>query len=77
MTVGSKVQVWHGSAKHTSGGLTKGDLMKYKGRIVSKKKHKQGMFAIKYLRAAGYKTKKGEFKIFRRKGGRKGRGKKH
>jgi hypothetical protein len=37
--VGSRAQVWHGTAKHTSGGLTKSDLMKSHGRIVSKKKH--------------------------------------
>ena len=27
-TVGSKAQVYHGTAKHTSGGLTKKDLVK-------------------------------------------------
>lgn len=44
--VGSHAQVWHGTAKHTSGGLTKADLMKNKyGRIVSVKKHKLGMRA--------------------------------
>ena len=37
--VGSKAQVFHGNAKHTSGNLEKKDLMKNKhGRIVSKKK---------------------------------------
>lgn len=41
--VGSRAEVWHGNAKHTSGGLTKKDLMKNKyGRIVSKKKHALG-----------------------------------
>lgn len=35
--VGSRAQVFHGTAKHTSGGLTKSDLMKKNGRIVSKK----------------------------------------
>lgn len=39
MAVGSRAQVWHGSARHTSGGLKKGDLMMNKhGRIVSKAK---------------------------------------
>ena len=38
--VGSRVQVWHGTAKHTSGGLTREDLVKNKwGRIVSLEKH--------------------------------------
>ena len=41
--VGTKVQVWNGTAKHTAGGLTKDQLMKNKrGNIVSKKKHAHG-----------------------------------
>ena len=41
-TVGTKAQVFHGTAKHTSGGLTKKDLMQTKkGRIVSRKKHRR------------------------------------
>lgn len=64
--VGSKVQVWNGTAKHTSGGLRKGDLMKNKGRIVSKKKHAAGKKAIKNLIRLGYKAKKGTFKLFKR-----------
>ena len=67
VTTGSKVQVWHGTAKHTSGGLTKKDLMKHKGRIVSRKKHAAGKKAIKNLRKAGYIAKKGTFKLFRKK----------
>ena len=66
---GSKAEVWHGSAKHTSGGLTKKDLMKTKkGRIVSKKKHAAGKRAIKTLRKLGYISKKGSFKLFVKKG---------
>jgi len=66
--VGSKAQVFHGQAKHTSGGLEKKDLMKTrKGRIVSKKKHALGKKAIKRLTKAGYKAKKGTFKLFRKK----------
>jgi len=43
ITTGTKAQVFHGSAKHTSGGLTKADLMKNKhGRIVSRAKHAAG-----------------------------------
>jgi len=43
-TVGSNAQVWHGTKLKTPGGLTKDDLMKTsKGRIVSKKKHAQGL----------------------------------
>jgi hypothetical protein len=65
-SVGSKAQVWHGTAAHTSGGLTRKDLMKTKkGRIVSKKKHSIGMRRIKTLRKLGFKAKKGTFKLFR------------
>jgi hypothetical protein len=60
-TIGTRAQVWHGTAKKTSGGLTKSDLMKNKaGRIVSRAKHntaKKEMRLVKY----GYGTKKGEF----------------
>ena len=63
--VGSRAEVFHGSAKHTSGGLRKKDLMKTKsGRIVSRKKHMQGKKTIKRLFALGYKPKKGTFKLF-------------
>jgi len=67
--VGSKAQVWNGNAKHTSGGLTRKDLMKHKGRIVSRRKHAAGKKAIKNLRKAGYIAKKGTFKLFSKKRG--------
>jgi hypothetical protein len=64
---GSKAQVWHGSARHTSGGLHKKDLMKTKsGRIVSRRKHNLGKKAIKTLKRMGYIAKKGTFKLFRK-----------
>jgi hypothetical protein len=59
-TIGSRRQVWNGTAKRTSGGLTKGDLMMSHGRIVSKSKHfsaKKEMRLLKY----GYGTQKGKF----------------
>ena len=66
--VGTKAMVWHGTARHTSGGLTKRDLMTTKkGRIVSRKKHASGKKALKNLVKAGYKAKKGTFKLFKRK----------
>ena len=66
-TVGSKAEVFHGSAKHTSGGLKKKDLMKTKaGRIVSRRKHALGKTAIKRLFKAGYKPKKGTFRLMGR-----------
>lgn len=65
--VGSKASVYHGHAKHTSGGLTRKDLMKTKhGRIVSRKKHALGKKALKNLVKAGFKAKKGTFKLFRK-----------
>jgi hypothetical protein len=50
--VGSRAQVMHGTAHHTSGGLTKGDL-KYNrsGRIVSRRK---SSIAKRANRLAGY-----------------------
>ena len=71
MVVGSKAQVWHGTANKTSGGLTKKDLMKNKhGRIISRRKHALGQkSAKKHLFAAGYKPKKGTFKLFRKGAG--------
>jgi hypothetical protein len=77
--VGSKAEVFHGTAKHTSGGLHKKDLMKHKGRIISRKKHMQGKKSIKHLRALGYIAKKGTFKLFHKSdvNGRKHKGKRH
>jgi hypothetical protein len=65
-TVGSKAEVFHGTAKHTSGRLTKKDLMKHHGRIISRKKHAAGKKAIKHLFALGYKPKKGKFTVMRK-----------
>ena len=76
-TTGSRAQVWHGTAKKTSGGLTKTALMMNKhGRIVSRKKHASGKKTIKRLKKLGYVAKKGHFTLFKkgRKGSRKMRG---
>ena len=67
VNIGSKAQVFHGTAKRTSGGLKKADLMKTKaGRIVSRKKHALGKKAIQRLFKAGYKPKKGSFKVMKK-----------
>ena len=67
MKVGSKAQVFHGTAERTTGGLKKTDLMQTNaGRIVSRKQHEQGKKAIQRLRNAGYVAKKGEFKLFKK-----------
>lgn len=59
--IGTRAQVWHGTCKKTSGGLTKSDLMMNKhGHIVSKAKHmtaKKEKRLLKY----GYGFKKGKF----------------
>lgn len=59
--VGSRAEVWHGTAFKTSGGLTKSHLIKNKaGRIVSKAKYNTAK-REKRLVKAGYGTKKGKF----------------
>ena len=59
--IGSRAQVWHGTAKKTSGGLTKTHLMMNKhGRIVSRKMHNTAK-KEKRLVKAGFLTKKGHF----------------
>lgn len=64
--VGSRAQVMHGTADHTSGGLKKGDLKMNKwGRIVSRKK---SMKAKKENRLSklGFKTQKGKFGVVKK-----------
>lgn len=61
MLMGSRAQVWHGTAYKTSGGLTKNYLMQNKaGRIVSKSKHNTAKKERRLVKA-GYGTKKGKF----------------
>jgi hypothetical protein len=69
--VGSKLLVFRGEAKHTPGGLKKSDLMRHKGRIISRKKHAAGKKAIKHLRELGYIAKKGTFKLFKKSDAKK------
>jgi hypothetical protein len=60
-TIGSRIQVYRGHAKKTSGGLTKSDLMMNKhGRVVSKAKHITAKKEMRLLKH-GYATKKGKF----------------
>jgi hypothetical protein len=71
-TIGTRAQVWHGTAKKTSGGLTKAALMMNKhGRIVSRKKHNTAK-REKRLVKAGFLTKKGQFGFIKK--GSRGRG---
>ena len=80
--IGTRAQVWHGTAYKTTGGLCKHDLMQNKaGRIVSKAKHMSAK-KDKRLVKAGFLTKKGHFGFIKngksmkkgRKGSRKMRG---
>jgi hypothetical protein len=78
-TIGTRAQVWHGTAKKTSGGLTKSDLIMNKaGRIVSKSKHFSAKKENRLLKH-GYGTQKGKFGFVKvgsrkhRKGSRKHR----
>jgi len=61
MLIGTRAQVWHGTAYKTSGGLCKSDLLQNKaGRIVSKSKHSTAKRERRLVKA-GYGTKKGKF----------------
>jgi hypothetical protein len=64
--IGSRAQVWHGTACKTSGGLTKKHLLMNKnGRIVSKAKHNTAK-KEKRLEKAGYFAQKGKFGAVRK-----------
>ena len=65
--IGTRAEVMHGSAHHTSGGLTRKHLKYNKhGRIVSRKASERGKKALKHLINAGYKAKKGKFSLFKK-----------
>lgn len=69
-TIGSRAEVWHRTADHTSGGLTKQKLFKNKrGRIVSKRLHNTAK-RLNRLGKAGYKPTKGTFQLMRKHGSR-------
>ena len=71
--VGSRAQVMHNTAHHTSGGLTKRDLKYNKwGRIVSKKRSTLAK-KTRRLEKAGYKATQGKFGVKKvKKGGADG-----
>jgi hypothetical protein len=61
MLIGTRAQVWHGTAYKTSGGLTKSHIMQNKnGRIVSRSKHASAKKERRLIKA-GYGTQKGKF----------------
>lgn len=62
---GTRSEVWHHTAHHTVGGLTKKDLIKNKrGHIVPKSRVNQGHKQARYLRDLGYCTQKNRFQLF-------------
>jgi hypothetical protein len=64
--IGSRAQVMHGTADHTSGGLTKGDLKYNKaGRIVSRKKSMKAKKENRLVKL-GFKTRKGKFGLVKK-----------
>ena len=64
--IGSRAEVMHGNAHHTSGGLTKGDLKYNKwGRIVSIKKSQKAKKENRLVKL-GFKTQKGKFGIMKK-----------
>ena len=67
-TTGSRAQVMHGTAKKTSGGLTKSQLKYNKqGKIVSKKASALAKKNNRLVKA-GYVTRKGQFGVSMRGG---------
>jgi hypothetical protein len=76
LLIGSRAQVWHGTAYKTNGELKKGNLMKNKtGRIVSKSKHTSAKRDNRLVKA-GYGTKKGKFGYVKLSGSRSSRSRK-
>jgi hypothetical protein len=74
-TFGSRAEVFHGTAKKTSGGLEKKDLLQNKhGEIVSRKKHNTAK-KEKRLEKYGFFTQKGKFGYVKRDGKRKSKAK--
>lgn len=63
---GTRAEVYHGNARHTAGGLTRNDLkLNKRGEIVSIRASNRAS-KEKRLEKSGYKTKKGEFKLFKK-----------
>jgi hypothetical protein len=77
MLIGTRAQIWHGTAYKTTGGLTKSNIMMNKsGHLVSKSKHASAKKENRLVKA-GFGTKKGKFGFVKlnvtSKRGRKGK----
>jgi len=72
-TVGSRAEVLHGNAKHTSGGLTIHDIdLNKRGAIVSLKKSRQAKKDNQLVKS-GFVARRGSFKLFRKSDAKKRR----
>jgi len=72
MQIGSRAQVMHGTADHTTGGLKTGDLKYNKwGRIVSRKKSAKAKKENRLVKL-GFKTRRGKFGLAKK--GKRGGG---
>ena len=60
-SVGSRAEVMHGNAVHTSGGLRKDDLKYNKNRAIVSKRRSDMAKSENRLVNAGYVTEKGKF----------------
>ena len=61
MVVGSKAQVWHGTADRTSGGLKKTDLFQDKNGNIKSKRASKAAKKNQNLKNAGWTAEKGKF----------------
>ena len=61
MVVGTRAQVWHGTADRTSGGLRKKDLFKSDAGNLRSKKASRSAKKNKNLEKAGWTAVKGKF----------------
>ena len=69
MRIGSRAQVFHGTAKQTSGGLRRSDLKKNKrGAIVSRRASDRAKKDNRLVKA-GYVTQRGKFGVVQKGGG--------
>jgi len=70
--IGSRASVMHGTAHHTSGGLTKTDLKYNKwGRIVSRKKSMKAKKDNRLVKL-GFKATKGKFGVTKTRKAKRG-----
>lgn len=65
MVVGTRAQVWHGTADKTSGGLTKKDLFQDKYGNIRSRAASRSAKKNNNLKKAGWTTKKGQFGAIR------------